>query len=98
MESEVLIAIAAFFSTIGVLISGAVALIQRMQPYALATIMLALLCGIAGSVAGAPYALKTEYLVWFLVFAAPAFAGFGLLACIIYQIRLRRRPKHGAST
>lgn len=48
MESEVLIAVAALFSTLGILVSGAVALMQRMRPYALTTIAFGLLCGIAG--------------------------------------------------
>ena len=90
-ETEVLAAIAALFSTLGILICGALALAKRMRPYSLATLALGLLCGVAGSAAGAPYQYKTEYLVWFLFFAAPGFAGFGLLACIAYQIRLRRR-------
>jgi len=90
-ETEVLAAIAALFSTLGILISAAVTLVKRLRSYALATLALALLLGIAGSAAGAPYPFKTEYLVWFMVFAAPGFAGFGLLACIVYRIRLRRR-------
>lgn len=92
MDSEVLIAVAALFSTLGILISGALALSKRMRPYALATLALGILCGIAGSAVGAPYAFKTEYLVWFLVYAAPGFAGFGMLACIVYQVKLRRHP------
>src|SRR5471032_505724 len=98
MENEVLVAIAALFSTLGVLISGALALSKRMRPYALATLALGILCGVVGSAVGAPYRFKTEYLVWFLVRAAPGLAGFGLLACIVYRVRLRRRPQSGVPT
>ena len=90
-ETEILAAVAALFSIVGILIAAAVALARRMRPYALSTLALGLLCGLAGSAAGAPYAYKTEYLVWFLVYAAPGLAGFALLACIVYQVRLRRR-------
>jgi hypothetical protein len=96
VENEVLAAVAALFSTLGILISGAVALMKRMRQYALATLALGLLSGIIGSAAGAPYSFKTEYVMWFMVYTAPGLAGFGILACILYQLQLRRRP--GVST